>query len=356
LKVHHIINSYSLAAGGAERVVRALHAGLPEVGVESALLGIERHKDDDVANASSLGLDSPYSLGAFLGIRAYIRNSVGREDIVHAHLFPSSFYVALLKQFGCIQGPTVLTEHSTHNGRRGTVFGSLIDSVLYSGFDRIVAISEGVRAALGSWKPKIEPRVSVVTNGVTPIFDAVLTRPQRKTLRILSMGSLRVAKNYRKMIEAVSLLSDFDFEYWIAGEGSEKAELVQLADQLGVGEKVQFLGFVKDTGALMEQSDIFLMASTWEGFGLAALEAMNSSLPLVLSDIPGLNELAAGEEKNALLVSPSDEDEIASALGELLKSHALREQLGAAGFKKSQMHSESAMCLGYATLYGGSER
>jgi glycosyltransferase involved in cell wall biosynthesis len=60
-----------------------------------------------------------------------------------------------------------------------------------------------------------------------------------------------------------------------------------------MGSKVKFLGYVADIQPLLEQADIFLIASRWEGFGLAAVEAMNASLPVVASEVDGLCDVVA---------------------------------------------------------------
>jgi glycosyltransferase involved in cell wall biosynthesis len=351
MKVHHIINSYSRLLGGAERIVRALHTGLSLEETESALLGIERHTDDAIQGARSLSLKSAYSFKAFNNVRLYVRDEVDEGDLVHAHLFPASFYVSILKQLGCIEGRTVLTEHSTHNGRRQTWLGAIIDFILYRGFDQVVAISTGVQYELLKWQPGLEGNVSVVANGLPPRFSAHQYRNPRAKPVLLSIGSLREAKNYSNMLAALALLNDYDLEYWIAGEGAERAKLKVLVGQLGLSSRVKFLGYIEDTKPLLERADIFLMASSWEGFGLAAVEAMNASLPCVLSDVSGMRELAGDGRDAAVLVDPRDKEDIARGIERLLNSEDLRRTMGELAYRESERFSEAEMLEQYQSVY-----
>jgi glycosyltransferase involved in cell wall biosynthesis len=112
------------------------------------------------------------------------------------------------------------------------------------------------------------------------------------------------------------------------GDGRRRAEA--LAAELGLGESVQFLGVRRDVPRLLGLSDVFVMSSLWEGFGLVFLEAMSAGLPVVASRVSGVPEVIADGE-TGLLVPPRDVEALAAALGRVAKDPALRERLGTAG-------------------------
>ncbi|WP_018971061.1 glycosyltransferase family 4 protein [Rubritalea marina] len=347
-RVHHIINSYSLHAGGAERLVRGLHLGLRRQGLDSRLLGIEHQADHEEEAAVSLGLPSAKSYKAFAGVRAYLKRECGPQDIVHAHLFPSNLYAGLLRKH--CGAAMVTTEHNTHNRRRGTLLGSIIDRLIYPKCEQIVCISEGTQGAMLQWMPQLAARTTVITNGVDLPFAQYLKLDSNKERPlIVSVGNLREQKNYPKALEAIALLGDLDFEYHIAGEGADRKALEAYISAHGLAGKVRLLGHTQDVPQLLQHADLFFMPSMWEGFGMAAVEAMNAGLPVVASDIDGLGEVV--DASCASLCDPSDASSMAGAIRNYLENPGLRSAHGRAGFQRSLEFSEQAMVDGYVELY-----
>ena len=355
MRIHHIINSFSLTAGGAERLVRSMHLGLRKRDVESFILGLQAHADDDLEFAISLGLRSPYGFKAFNGVRRYVTENVQEGDLVQAHLFPANLYLSLLKQMGMVKAPIVTTEHNTSNRRREHWAGRAIDTVVYGGYGRIFTISEGTERELLRWKPGLHGKTAVVMNGSRLLFDQPLLRKPSSPSIVLSVGSLCKQKNYDTALTALALLNDndadLDFEYWIAGKGADREALQRQAQALGIAARVKFLGHVDDIKPLLLQADLFLMLSRWEGFGLAAIEAMNASLPLVVSDVPGLREVVVSESSCAILVDPLLPSVIADALRGLLGSRERRISLGMNGFVLAQLFDEERMFDAYLDHY-----
>ena len=351
MTVHHIINSYSNQSGGAEKLARFLHLALRAADLDSAILGIEAQEDNKEEGAVCLQLKSSYRPSAIWKILRYIQKNVHTGDIVHAHLFPSILYVSLINQLGLVKAFVVMTEHNTSNSRRNSIVGSLIDRFLYRGFDRIYAISQGVENALLEWKPELKARTRVVLNGTHLPFKKPIVRTKTKSPVILSIGNLRESKNYEAMLSAVAHLGEQDFEYWIAGSGEKLAHLQRMAASLGIDEKVRFLGHVGDLTSILEQADIFLMASKWEGFGLAAVEAMNATLPLVVSDVPGITEVVDCEPPCAIIVQPDSAAAIAEGLSQLLASLEMRNELGAHSFERAKIFNIDRMKDSYLREY-----
>jgi glycosyltransferase involved in cell wall biosynthesis len=351
LRVHQIINDYSLSTGGAQRIVRNLHEYLPKKGVVSRIFGISYHDDDDLENAQSLSLGSPYQFRAIKKIYDYLSENVKPGDIIHAHLFPAILYVSLLKMSGKLTNPIIFTEHSTSNRRRNNFLGSLIDRFTYTGCDKVVAISEATENKLTKWKPKLKTKIVVINNGSHLHFKQFNDRPIKKRVRIVSVGRLTDAKNYSLALEAVSELGAFDLEYWIAGDGQLLHSLTALSQKLGIENRVKFLGYVDNVSELLAQADIFLIPSLWEGFGLAAVEAMNAGLPIIASDIPGLREVVNSKVPCAELINPKSKKSVSNGLKKLITSHQLRKKLGINGFERAKVFSLDKMIDGYIKVY-----
>lgn len=352
-RVHQIINSGDLDRGGAERIARMLHEDLRRRGVDARLVSIERSAEPDPPQGlRSLGLPGPYDPRAIPRIAAYLRGCARAGDIVHAHLFPASAHVAALRRLGMLRGPCLFTEHSTSNRRRAHPLGCFFDRFVYRAFDRVAAISGGVEAALLDAQPQLRGRTGVVLNGADMRFDRPPDRPARTgPATVLSIGRLTRPKNYPTALAALALLPAEAVRYVVLGEGGDRARLEELAGALGLAGRVSFVGHRSEIAPDLRDADIFLIPSLWEGFGLAAVEAMNAGLPLVAADVPGLREVVGRHGECAILVDPEDEAGMAAALASLIADPERRREMGRRGFEMAGRFDRARMTDAYLSLY-----
>ena len=149
------------------------------------------------------------------------------------------------------------------------------------------------------------------------IFDAIF------------VGRLCKDKGVDTMLQAWKdvLLKQPDAKLAIIGSGDEATSLEQMADQLGIGNRVAFLGYLNDRARIQElvsSSRLFLFPSKNEGFARAVAEAMAAGLPAVISDIPNLRELYGGA---AILVPVGDHKSFAAEVVKLLSDERRRNEL-----------------------------
>lgn len=107
---------------------------------------------------------------------------------------------------------------------------------------------------------------------------------------LLSVGELNVNKNHQIVVKALAEFDNKNVHYAIAGVGDQKENLLYLAKNLGVEKQFHLLGFRSDVPALAQSADILCFPSHREGLGLSALEAMACGLPLVTSNVHGIND------------------------------------------------------------------
>ncbi|MBI6630254.1 glycosyltransferase family 4 protein [Pontibaca salina] len=348
LRIHQIINGFDVADGGAQRMARELHRGLRAQGIDAHLVALETCADHGEGEVS-LGLSSSYDPRGLTRLSHYAKQ-IAPGDIIHVHLFPASAHVATLARGGRLHGPLVFTEHSTSNRRRESLVGSLVDRQVYPAFDRIIAISTGVQDRLLQARPWLTGDVTVIENGCRLLFD----RPVRHKagpgpLRLLSVGRLVPAKNFEAALKALARLADQNIHYTIVGDGPERAALEDLATRLGVQVRVEFAGYVSDIRDHLRKADIFLMPSNWEGFGLAAVEAMNASLPIIAADVPGLRDVLNLDA--ATLVDPQDPDDIAAAIRHLTNDPARCRAMGQHGFERAKSFGMQTFIQRHVELY-----
>jgi glycosyltransferase involved in cell wall biosynthesis len=136
---------------------------------------------------------------------------------------------------------------------------------------------------------------------------------------ILSVGTLQPRKNYVRLIEAFSAISDTEVSLCIVGKKGWLYDDILLAPKkYGVADRVRFLDFVPDHDlpALYKNAELFALPSLYEGFGLPVLEAMVHGVPVVVSNTSSLPEIA---QEAGIYVDPSDTGSITKGLEQALK-------------------------------------
>lgn len=136
---------------------------------------------------------------------------------------------------------------------------------------------------------------------------------------LLSVGELNANKNHETVIRALGKIGRKDIHYYIAGQGTLKEALHQLARKLGMEENVHLLGYRKDVPALYHAADAFIFPSLREGLSVALMEAMAAGLPCIVSKIRGNVDLI-DEGKGGYFCHPKDTNAFATSIQRLLSS------------------------------------
>ena len=286
------------------------------------------------------GLGLP-TAGAFLFARIVGRirelQRSHRIDLIHAHApLPCGHAAMLLSaELGL---PYVVSVHgldafSTNqvSGRAGE-WCRRISKRVYRSSRRVICVSEHVReqvlqgAGAGC-------RTSVVHNGVDPELFSPGTQAASSGLTVLSVGNLIPIKGHEVLVRAVaSLAQEFPtLTLDIIGRGPEFSRLQTVAEQLGIGSRVQFLGSRsrQQVAEALRRCTVFALPSRYEGLGCVYIEAMSSGKPVIGCRGQGIAEVIQ-HGSNGFLVGPDNEKELTLALGMLLRDEPLRRNLGAA--------------------------
>jgi glycosyltransferase involved in cell wall biosynthesis len=205
--------------------------------------------------------------------------------------------------------------------------------VLAPGADATIATSRAV-AALAPGARVVYPGVSVPPLRPRPLNDPIV---------VGYAGRLVALKGVDVLLRAAASLPNLRVE--VVGDGPERARLES------IGRRARFLGWQTGLDDLLAGWDLFALPSREEAFGIAALEAMAASLPVVATRVGGLPELVE-DGLTGLLVPPDDPAALAAAIARLAADSALRARLGEAGRARAATHFPvERMVASVAALY-----
>lgn len=228
-------------------------------------------------------------------------------DVVHGTMMPAS--TVAVTPFNNIEAAVVLTSHGTSIGETKAValetpadyllkffffpINVVMDYVAGRDADEIIAISDHAAEQLAEWF-RFDDDVHMIPHGVNAdrfypreeTYPAV--NPEKKT--VLYVGRLGARKGLDLVLRALAQLDNPEIEFLIAGTGRHEEHLRSLAAELGVEGRIRFLGYVpdEDLPQLYSSSDVFVLPSRYEGFGLVVLEAAACGTPVIGANAGGI--------------------------------------------------------------------
>jgi glycosyltransferase involved in cell wall biosynthesis len=349
VRVLHVINS--LDPGGAENLILGIAPLLEKRGIRVSVLALALRSQVlykclkglsiDVTVSRQGSLYSPLQIGN-------IRNLVKERsvDVVHSHLFPAMWWVTLA-QIGLPRVPIVVTEHNTWNRRRRTLWKP-VDRFMYARCAKVACVSSQTETALREWVPETEGRTCVIENGIdSAAFNeqqVVAEAAPQSTL--VTIARLTKQKAIDVLIRAVAELPGVTA--LVVGDGPMRRDLERLAVSLKVAERVRFLGARADVASILQLAPIYVQPSAWEGFGIAAVEAMAAGLAVVVSDVPGLREVVGDA---GLRFTPGSHLDLAEVLSGLVHNRKRIAVLSERARSRAALFSISRTADEYAALY-----
>lgn len=263
-------------------------------------------------------------------------------DIVSTHLLHADLYGIPAARTLRVNGrrPRIISGRHNDDAFRLKPDQKLINRQLWHMADAGIAISEAVRQFSIQVEGARPDQIRTIYYGYQPPpFDPAL-RPQLRAELGIAPEDVVIGVTCR-LIEQKGLPYGLQAFAQVAGEfpvaklvitgdGELRGALEAQADELGIGQRVQFIGWRPGAARVMAAYDVFLMPSLWEGFGLVLLEAMAQALPVVGSRVSAIPEVVLDGE-TGLLAAPRDADTLAAHLRRLLSDAPLRKHMGLLG-------------------------
>jgi len=352
----HLLLEYYPRTGGAEVQARRLARYQREQGYPVCIIARRLMDDQEERRWPSYelldgipvyripvwGRDRLAAVSYFLGGLWLLLRHAGEYQVIHAHMLAAPAVVGGIA--GWLLGKQVVAKASGGGFRVRSNISELQSSptqrwLLRHTLCHLLAINREIATDLErmgfpaqqivylpngidvhEFRPSEEPKSQVRQRLGLPVGGSLL----------VFTGRLRQVKNLNPLLDALALLSaDFPAAHLVlVGEGSERGRLEQHAAELGLGERVRFIGGVDDVRPYLHAADLFVLPSLKEGLSNSMLEAMACGLPVVATAVGGASDLIRPGENGVLLTPAPSPDEIAAALRPLLNDPALCREMG----------------------------
>lgn len=329
--MHVLLVTHSLATGGTDRVAihlangitkvartTLLHAARPAEGanlIEMLDPAVERISLDQHggSRAANLARALPGLIRAVRRLRPDLIVATGNNN----SLFAYAAHRANPNPGGrfAVKITNPIVRARDKGGKRA--FRRALYGMTLAGGCTVVALSEAEAAVLRELYPALAARVRVAHNPY--VTDAMLAAASTRSragqpLSFLSIGRLHAQKNLPLMLRAWRSAGLAGARLRLAGVGPLEKDLRKLAEELGVADNVEFLGYRSDIAALLGSTDCLLLSSDYEGLPGAVLEAFAAGCPVIATDsFPAARELIGGAP-GCHLVGCRDEAAFAEAL------------------------------------------
>ncbi|MCY9546995.1 glycosyltransferase family 4 protein [Lysinibacillus xylanilyticus] len=330
--------------GGAQKHVEALTLKLKQDNHEvtivtglydPSLWRFQEEKIDVISiPAMQRAIHLKKDLQTFWQLRAALKKI--QPDIIAVH---SSKAGAIGRVVGrLLRIPTVFTAHSwsftegvPHKKKR---MYSRMEKSVQPLTAKIITVSEYDRKLALTEKIAPAHKMQTIHNGIYQIEKRVAPIKETEEYPLIVMvARFEVPKRQDLLLEALAELSDVPWRLQLIGDGSLRPSLEKFVADKGLMDRVSFLGNQLDVTSLLEESHLFVLLSDWEGLPISIIEAMRAGLPIIATNVGGVNELVSDNE-SGFLINRDDKDLLKKRLKQLLMDESLRQKMGDASERR----------------------
>ncbi|WP_411032153.1 glycosyltransferase family 4 protein [Spongiimicrobium sp. 3-5] len=224
--------------------------------------------------------------------------------------------------------PCIISERNNPIVNSPSFFWKKMRNLIYRFSNALVVQTKANKAFYSDLMP--DKRIHIVPNPLEPNLASkrILPKTYAKENTILSVGRLDNNKAQGLLIRAFANIQNENWKVQLVGDGSAKENYESLAEDLGVADRIEFLGNCKDVWTFYNKATIFAFTSRSEGFPNALTEAMYYGIPSISTDCPhGPSELIVNGE-NGFLIEVDDQAELENKLSKLMADEPLRSKMG----------------------------
>ena len=353
MKVIQVIPN--LYMGGAEIMCETLTLELIKAGVEVVIVSLYNYETPITQRMVKAGARIEFldkKPGMDLSIIRKLKTLFEQEkpDVVHSHLNAQKYAM-----FAAKQAAIPVCVHTVHSVAEKEL--NRIDKFLAKRFykkDGVipVALSDLIQETIVSVYGMSSDAIPVILNGIN--LSKCLKKSDytiEDTVKILHIGRFSEEKNHKGLIDAFKKFHAVypDSTLSLIGEGVIFDDIKKYAADNGLEREIAFLGLQTSVHQFINEADIFVLPSLYEGVPMTLIEAMGTAIPIVATNVGGIPNMLVNNE-SAILTSV-DSDEIANAFLRLSGDMELRMRLGENALIRANAFSAEEMARQYIKIY-----
>lgn len=359
MKILHIINS--LGCGGAESLLSDLCYIQKKQGFDISIATLKDENSIFKEKIKKIGIEY-ISLSSRLSIYNpififKISKLIKDYNLIHVHLFPAQYWVALAKFITNAKTPIITTEHSTSNRRREFKIFKYIDTFVYKLYNKIICCSDKANETFLHHFPSITNSVSI-PNGINLERFKNATKQSKQQLFNLPETSCVIAmvarfqppKRQDTLVDALKYLPD---NYCVVFAGNKPNDpnvelIVNLIKELKLESRVRLLGVRSDVPYVLKTSDIIVLASDYEGLSLSSIEGMAINKPFIATNVNGLREIVSGA---GVLYEKDNSPMLADNILKLTQDDMYYNEISEQCFMRASQYDINNMAQSYQNVY-----
>lgn len=324
--------------GGAQKHVEALAIGLKQDGHEVTIVtGLYEaslwHLEEEQISVISIpalqrAIHVTKDLQALWQLRTVIKNL--QPDILAAHSSKAGAIGRIVG--GYLRIPTVFTAHSWSftDGvppKKQFIYRHL-EKAVQPLTTKIITVSEYDRKLALAKRIAPTHKMMTIHNGIELLTENnQIEHSRQEGPLIVMVARFEVPKRQDLLLEALSELTDIPWQLHFIGDGSLRPLLEKYVAEHNLMGRVQFLGNRMDITTLLAKSQLFVLLSDWEGLPISIIEAMRAGLPVIATNVGGVNELIVDGE-HGFLIERNEKSLLKTRLRQLLSDEVLRAKMG----------------------------
>ena len=315
MKILYVVTG--LGGGGAEKVVAGLADEMSKLGHQVKIAYLKGQvivcPENSEIELINLGFESvKNSKVAYKNYKKLLKEF--QPDIVHAHMVHANIFARISRIFFPIP-KLICTAHNANEGGK-------LRMLAYKYTDKLSDLNTNVSFEA----TEAFVKMNAFNANSIPIYNGIdlnkfkfhLNKEKNKIIQMIAIGRLNQQKDYPNLLHALNLIKEKQicFKLSIVGEGEERENLENLIDYYNLNDSVELLGRRNNISDLLQNKDIFILSSAFEGFGLVVAEAMASNVFTIATDCGGVKEVMGG---TGILVPPKNSYQLADAILEAIE-------------------------------------
>ncbi|GAB3808600.1 glycosyltransferase [Virgibacillus kimchii] len=270
-----------------------------------------------------------------------------KPDLLFSTIYQNNIMLLIAKLLSFKRTPTVIRESSNRIASGSvTLINRLVIFILYNCFaNKIIALSKGVEEVLAKDFRVKKSKIELIYNpieveSIKRLSDEKVTDLNKiddNEKLVIAVGRLVEAKDYITLLKAFKIVTEnIHSRLIILGKSPLENKLKSFSENLGMKEKVVFMGFKKNPYKYMKKADVFVLSSKWEGFGHVIVEAMAAGTPVISTDCNSGPREIIKDNEYGVLVPVGDIKKLSNKIIDFIGNQELMDYYSFKGSKRAQ--------------------